>query len=60
MTEEENYLEVEVSKPEAIEIVAREDKPKSRPTICELFDRVKHRKSPEFIEDFKLLHPECF
>ena len=43
-----------------IEIVVNEGKPKSRPAICVLFDRVKHRKSPEFIEDFKLLHPECF
>jgi len=29
-------------------------------SICELFDKVKQLKSPEFIEDFKLLHPECF
>jgi hypothetical protein len=58
---EDNTTEFEVqdSEPNHIEIVVKERTP-SRPRICQLFDKVKHKKSPEFIEDFKLLHPECF
>ena len=60
MTEDnEPTIEVQDAEPNHIEIVIEERTP-SRPAICVLFDKVKHRKSPEFIEDFKLLHPECF
>lgn len=60
MTEDnEPTIEVQDSQPNHIEIVVKERTP-SRPRICQLFDKVKHKKSPEFIEDFKLLHPECF
>lgn len=52
-------IEVEESEPVYIELVVREYKP-SRPAICKLIDNVKHKKSPEFIENFKLLHPESF
>ena len=59
MTEEQPDIEIEEPEPNYIEIVVRERKP-SRPRIYQLFDKVRHLKSPEFIEDFKLLHPECF
>ena len=52
-------VEVEEAEPNHIEIVVKERTP-PRPSICQLFDKVRHKKSPEFIEDFKLLHPECF
>ena len=58
---EDSTTEIEVQEAEEnyIEIVVKERTP-SRPRICQLFDKVKHKKSEEFIEDFKLLHPECF
>lgn len=60
MTEDnEPTIEVQDGEPNYIEIVIKERTP-SRPSICKLFDKVKHLKSPEFIEDFNLLHPECF
>ncbi len=59
MEDNEPTIEVEDGEPNHIEVVVHEYTP-PRPTICVLFDKVKHKKSPEFIEDFKLLHPECF
>ena len=55
----EPTIEVEAGEANYLEVFVKEYKP-PRPAICRLFDKVKHKKSPEFIEDFKLLHPECF
>ena len=60
MTEDNaNEIEVQDNAPNQIEIVIRERVP-PRPSICVLFYKVTHLKSPEFIEEFKLLHSECF
>ena len=58
---EDNATEIEVqdNEPNQIEIVIRE-RAWPRPSICVLFDKVTHLKSPRFIEEFKLLHNECF
>ena len=59
MSEDETTVEVPSNEPERIEIIVRERKP-VRPPICKQFDKVEHLKSPEWIENFKRLHPECF
>ncbi len=59
MSEQENSCEIQVDEPNHIEIVVREREP-ARPSICKTFDKCKHLKTDEWIEDFKRLHPECF
>lgn len=59
MSEQENSCEIQANEPERIEIVVKTQE-KTRPSICRTFDKCRHLKSPEWIENFKRLHPECF
>lgn len=56
---DESSCEIDVDDAEnRIEITIREYQP-PRPSICQTWDRCKHRRSDEFNEQFLADHPEC-
>ena len=58
MTDNEPTCELQDGEPNHIEVIISEYQP-PRPTVCRMWDRVKHRRSDEFNEQFLADHPQC-
>ncbi|MGI9458605.1 MAG: hypothetical protein ACR2NF_01275 [Pirellulales bacterium] len=58
MSDESCEIEVDSCEPNHIEVIVNEYQP-PRPTVCRMWDKVKHRRTDEFNQQFLADHPEC-
>ena len=55
---DENCIDVDADKEDRIEVIVNEYQP-PRPTVCRMWDKVKHRRTDEFNQQFLADHPQC-
>lgn len=58
MSDESCEINVDADEPNRIEVIVKEYVPPV-PTICRMWNKVKHLRSDEFNQQFLADHPEC-